>query len=73
MLPACAVSPRCGGGVLALAFLLIEVRRGEGPALKSCEQIMEILEAYDRTGSLRGAAALAGCDHWATNAVGRRR
>ena len=24
---------------------------------------MEILEAYDLTGSLRGAAALAGCDH----------
>ncbi len=24
---------------------------------------MEILEAYDVTGSLRGAAALAGCDH----------
>ena len=24
---------------------------------------MEILEAYDATGSLRGAAALAGCDH----------
>ena len=24
---------------------------------------MEILEAYDLTGTLRGAAALAGCDH----------
>ena len=24
---------------------------------------MEILEAYDLTGSLRGAAALADCDH----------
>ena len=24
---------------------------------------MEILEAYDATGSLRAAAALAGCDH----------
>ena len=24
---------------------------------------MEILEAYDLTGSLRGAAGLAGCDH----------
>jgi hypothetical protein len=31
--------------------------------LKSIEEIMEILEAYDLTGSLRGAAALAGCDH----------
>ena len=27
------------------------------------EEAMEILEAYDVTGSLRGAAALAGCDH----------
>ncbi len=24
---------------------------------------MEIFEAYDLTGTLRGAAALAGCDH----------
>jgi transposase len=31
--------------------------------VKSCEEIMEILEAFDLTGSLRGAAALAGCDH----------
>ncbi|HEX2904054.1 MAG TPA: IS21 family transposase [Jatrophihabitans sp.] len=31
--------------------------------MKSCEEIMEILEAFDLTGSLRGAAALAGCDH----------
>jgi transposase len=31
--------------------------------MKSCEEIMEILEAYDLTGGLRAAAALAGCDH----------
>ena len=31
--------------------------------MKSAEEAMEILEAYDVTGSLRGAAALAGCDH----------
>lgn len=31
--------------------------------MKSSEEIMEILEAFDLTGSLRGAAALAGCDH----------
>jgi hypothetical protein len=30
--------------------------------VKSPEEAMEILEAYDLTGSLRGAAALAGCD-----------
>lgn len=31
--------------------------------VKSSEEIMEILEAFDLTDSLRGAAALAGCDH----------
>ena len=31
--------------------------------MKKPEEAMEILEAYDTTGSLRGAAALAGCDH----------
>ena len=31
--------------------------------MKRSEEVMEILEAYDLTGSLRAAAALAGCDH----------
>jgi transposase len=31
--------------------------------LKSCEEVMEILEVFDLTGTLRGAAELAGCDH----------
>ncbi len=31
--------------------------------MKSPGEMMEILEAYDLTGSLRGAAALAECDH----------
>jgi transposase len=31
--------------------------------VKRGEEAMEILEAFDVTGSLRGAAALAGCDH----------
>jgi transposase len=31
--------------------------------LKSSEEVMEILEAFDLTGTLRGAAVLAGCDH----------
>ena len=31
--------------------------------MKRPEEVMEILEAYDLTGSLRQAAALAGCDH----------
>ena len=31
--------------------------------MKKGEEAMEIVEAYDLTGTLRGAAALAGCDH----------
>jgi hypothetical protein len=31
--------------------------------VKSDVEIMEILEAFDLTGSYRAAAALAGCDH----------
>ncbi len=31
--------------------------------MKTCEEVMEILEAFDLTGTLRGAAELAGCDH----------
>jgi transposase len=31
--------------------------------LKNSEEVMEILEAFDLTGTLRGAAQLAGCDH----------
>jgi len=31
--------------------------------LKKAEEVMEILEAFDLIGSLRGAAGLAGCDH----------
>jgi hypothetical protein len=31
--------------------------------VKKPEEAMQILEAYDLTGSLRGAAALVGCDH----------
>jgi transposase len=31
--------------------------------LKTAEEVMEILEAFDLAGTLRGAAELAGCDH----------
>lgn len=41
----------------------IEVSIPGGRPVKSCDEIMEIPEAYDLTGSLRCAAALAGCDH----------
>jgi hypothetical protein len=35
---------------------------GEG-CVKNSEEVMEILEAFDATGSLRAAAELVGCDH----------
>ena len=44
--------------------------------MKKPEEAMEILEAYDLTGSLRRAAVLAGCDHKTVArlvAAGRRR
>lgn len=31
--------------------------------MKRAEEVMEILEAFDLVGTLRGAAALANCDH----------
>jgi Mu transposase, C-terminal domain len=40
----------------------IATRLGGG-LVKKPEEVMEILEAYDLTGSLRAAAALVGCDH----------
>ena len=38
-------------------------RRVEEAGLKTAEEVMEILEAFDVTGTLRGAAELVGCDH----------
>ena len=46
-----------------LAVLMrLSTTRGRD-VLKSAEEIMEILDAYDLTGSLRDAAELAGCSH----------
>jgi transposase len=42
--------------------LIIETRSGGGH-VKKPEAVMEILEAYDLTGSFRAAAGLVGCDH----------
>jgi len=41
--------------------------------VKSAEEIMEILEAYDLTGSFRDAAELAGCSHHTVAAYVARR
>jgi hypothetical protein len=35
----------------------------EEAGLKKAEEVMEILEAFDLTASLRAAAGLVGCDH----------
>jgi transposase len=43
--------------------VLLSTRDLEAGRMKKPEEAMEILEAYDLTGSLRRAAVLAGCDH----------
>ena len=40
--------------------------------MKSAEEIMNILEAFDLTGSLRDAGELAGCSHHTVREVRRR-
>src|SRR5688500_1209454 len=47
-------------GLLIGAML---IRHPEEGWLKSAEEIMQILEAYDLTGSYRDAGELAGCSH----------
>src|SRR4051795_7521501 len=37
--------------------------RGGRCAVRSAEEMMEILEAFDLVGTYRGAAGLVGCDH----------
>src|SRR4051812_8393454 len=41
----------------------LSLRRVEEAGLKSPEEVMGTLEAFDLTGTLRAAAELAGCDH----------
>ena len=45
-----------------MAVLKRRTTRGRD-TLKSAEEIMEILDAYDLTGSLRDSAELVGCSH----------
>ena len=56
-------SPRFCPEVPVIERALLLTRDLRRPAVKKGEEAMEILEAYDLTGTLRGAAALAGCDH----------
>src|SRR3954466_8812064 len=37
--------------------------RGGRCAVRSAEEMMEVLEAFDLVGTYRGAAGLVGCDH----------
>ena len=52
---------------LASGAIRTQLVPGRG-RVKSAEEVMEILAAYDLTGSLRDAAELAGCSH---HTVGR--
>jgi hypothetical protein len=55
-------SPRFCSEASVLGCVLLSTRDWRKAAVKRGEEAMEILEAYDVTGSLRGAAALAGCE-----------
>src|SRR3984957_1502309 len=59
---------RCLGGSTTGALLLgvlsvLKHPTSEEEHVKSDEEIMEILEAFDLTGSYRDAGELAGCSH----------
>src|ERR1700741_2844693 len=56
-------SPRFCPEASVLGHALLSTCDLRRAAVKKGEEAMEILEAYDATGSLRGAAALAGGDH----------
>ena len=58
--------PRSSAGVFLPVRLAVarHVRSTGRNGLKSYEAIMEILEAFDLTGSFRAAGELAGCSHY---------
>jgi hypothetical protein len=57
------ISPRLCPDLSVIHQRLGVVETLVGGRVKKAEEVMEILEAYDLAGTLRGAAALAGCDH----------
>ena len=57
------ISPRSFCPERPVARVALLSRRHGEAGLKKSEEVMEILEAFDLAGSLRGAAELAGCDH----------
>ena len=67
-LPALICCSRCGSAPAVLLPARLAGRQDHCQLsgrneLKSYEEIMEILEAFDLTGSCRSAAELAGCSH----------
>src|SRR5436189_1132744 len=56
-------SPRFCPLASVVGRVLLSTRDLRTASVKRPEEAMEILEAYDLAGTLRGAAALAGCDH----------
>src|SRR5436189_3581810 len=56
-------SPRFCPLASVVGRVLLSTRDPRTARVKRPEEAMEILEAYDLAGTLRGAAALAGCDH----------
>ena len=63
------MSVRVEGPLHGCARGAVDPRPVEGPVKKDDREIMNILEAFDLTGSAHSAARLAGCDpktvrHW---------
>ncbi len=60
-----ALSRIAAGGVFLSVRLVVarHIRATERNELKSYEEIMNMLEAFDLTGSLKAAGELAGCSH----------
>src|SRR5256885_12163943 len=56
-------SPRFCPEAPVVRRVLLSTRDLRTARVKRPEEAMEILGAYDLAGTLRGAAALAGCDH----------
>jgi hypothetical protein len=58
-----ALPPAVVGASLRVRWTVLKRRPPEERQVKSAEEIMKMLEAFDLTGSLRDAAELAGCSH----------
>src|SRR3954466_11621357 len=57
------ISPWFRPELAAASRVVLSIEAAWRLGLKTPEEVMEILEAFDATGSLRAAAELVGCDH----------